>query len=88
VPADRPHASTGETTVRSAIRAEGLTRSFGAVAAVERLTFSVSPGEIFGLVGPDGAGKTTTMRLLAAILPPTAGDAWVAAATSWETRSA
>jgi ABC-2 type transport system ATP-binding protein len=77
VPADRPPASTGETTVRSAIRAEGLTRSFGAVAAVERLTFSVSPGEIFGLVGPDGAGKTTTMRLLAAILPPTAGDAWV-----------
>ncbi len=74
---DKPPASAGETTIDSAIRAEGLTRSFGAVAAVERLTFSVSPGEIFGLVGPDGAGKTTTMRLLAAILPPTAGDAWV-----------
>ena len=37
-------------------------------------------GEIFGLVGPDGAGKTTTMRLLTAIMEPTAGDAWVAAA--------
>ncbi len=62
----------------AAIRAEGLTRSFGAVTAVNDLTFRVSPGEIFGLVGPDGAGKTTTMRLLAAILPPTAGTASVA----------
>jgi ABC-2 type transport system ATP-binding protein len=80
VPVDKPlTAAAGETTTGSAIRAEGLTRSFGAVAAVDRLSFSVSPGEIFGLVGPDGAGKTTTMRLLAAILPPTAGDAWVSA---------
>jgi ABC-2 type transport system ATP-binding protein len=74
---DEQRAAAGETTPGSAIRAEGLTRSFGAVAAVDRLTFAVAPGEIFGLVGPDGAGKTTTMRLLAAILPPTAGDAWV-----------
>ena len=73
---DNPSAGL-EPTAGSAIRAEGLTRSFGAVTAVDRLSFSVSPGEIFGLVGPDGAGKTTTMRLLAAILPPTAGDAWV-----------
>ena len=63
---------------QAAIRAEGLSRSFGDVTAVDRLTFSVPPGEIFGLVGPDGAGKTTTMRLLAAILAPTAGEAWVA----------
>jgi ABC-2 type transport system ATP-binding protein len=77
VQVDEQRAAAGETTPGSAIRAEGLTRSFGAVAAVDRLTFAVAPGEIFGLVGPDGAGKTTTMRLLAAILPPTAGDAWV-----------
>lgn len=74
---DEHLAGAGETTLDSAIRAEGLTRWFGAVTAVERLTFSVAPGEIFGLVGPDGAGKTTTMRLLAAVLPPTSGDAWV-----------
>jgi ABC-2 type transport system ATP-binding protein len=45
---------------------------------VDGLTLSVDEGEIFGLVGPDGAGKTTTMRLLTAILDPTAGEAWVA----------
>ena len=61
-----------------AIRAEALTKSFGDVIAVDHLTLSVSPGEIFGLVGPDGAGKTTTMRLLTAIMDPTSGEAWVA----------
>jgi ABC-2 type transport system ATP-binding protein len=60
-----------------AIRSQALTRSFGANTAVDRLTFSVAPSEIFGLVGPDGAGKTTTMRLLTGILDPTSGDAWV-----------
>jgi ABC-2 type transport system ATP-binding protein len=60
-----------------AIRTQALTRSFAANTAVDRLTFTVAPGEIFGLVGPDGAGKTTTMRLLTGILDPTSGDAWV-----------
>ena len=59
------------------LRASGLTRRFGDLAAVDGVTFSVAEGEIFGLVGPDGAGKTTTMRLLAGILSPTAGEAWV-----------
>ena len=61
-----------------AIRTEALTKSFGALTAVDHLTLTVAPGEIFGLVGPDGAGKTTTMRLLSAILEPTSGEAWVA----------
>jgi len=61
-----------------AIRTESLTRTFGELRAVDGLTLSVEEGEIFGLVGPDGAGKTTTMRMLAAIMDPTAGDAWVA----------
>lgn len=60
-----------------AIRVETLTKSFNGLAAVDGLSFKVSEGEIFGLVGPDGAGKTTTMRLLTAILEPTSGDAWV-----------
>jgi ABC-2 type transport system ATP-binding protein len=60
-----------------AIRTEGLTRTFGPTAAVDGLTLSVEEGEIFGIVGPDGAGKTTTMRLLTGILDPTGGDAWV-----------
>ncbi len=61
-----------------AIRTEGLTKSFGTTTAVDRLTITVAEGEIFGLVGPDGAGKTTTMRLLTAIMDPTSGNAWVA----------
>lgn len=52
-----------------------LTRTFGAVPAVAGLTFDVARGELFGLVGPDGAGKTTTLRMLAGIMRPTAGDA-------------
>ena len=60
-----------------AIRTEGLGRSFGPTVAVDRLTLSVEEGEIFGLVGPDGAGKTTVMRLLAGILDPSEGEGWV-----------
>ena len=62
----------------SAIHATGLRRTFGATVAVDTLDLDVADGEIFGLVGPDGAGKTTTMRMLAGILPPTAGSATVA----------
>jgi ABC-2 type transport system ATP-binding protein len=61
-----------------AIRTEALTKSFGRTLALDSLTLAVSEGEIFGLVGPDGAGKTTTIRLLASILEPTSGIAWVA----------
>lgn len=57
-----------------AIQIENLTRKFGAVIAVNRLNLSVRKGEIFGLVGPDGAGKTTIMRLCSGLLPPTEGE--------------
>lgn len=60
-----------------AIRAENLSKRFGQVTALDGLNLAVAPGEVFGLVGPDGAGKSTTMRLLAGIMLPTAGDAWV-----------
>lgn len=52
-----------------------LTRRFGSTMAVDQLSFAVRRGELFGLVGPDGAGKTTTLRMLAGVLPPSAGDA-------------
>ena len=55
-----------------------LTKSFPGVRAVDALSFDVHAGEIFGLVGPDGAGKTTTLRMLAGIMPPDAGQATVA----------
>ncbi len=62
----------------AAIKTSNLTKSFNSVVAVDRLNLDIRKGELYGLVGPDGAGKTTTMRLLAAIMDPTAGDAWVA----------
>jgi ABC-2 type transport system ATP-binding protein len=64
--------------LQSAIMVEGLTKSFPGVRAVDALSFDVRAGEIFGLVGPDGAGKTTTLRMLAGIMPPDAGKATVA----------
>ncbi len=59
------------------IKTVNLTRKFGALTAVDNLNIEIEEGEIFGLVGPDGAGKTTTMRLLTGILDPTAGSATV-----------
>jgi ABC-2 type transport system ATP-binding protein len=64
--------------LQSAIIAEGLTKRFAGVRAVDHLSFEVQAGEIFGLVGPDGAGKTTTLRMLAGIMPPDEGIARVA----------
>jgi ABC-2 type transport system ATP-binding protein len=55
--------------------ASDLTRHFGAVTAVEELSFDARAGELFGIVGPDGAGKTTTLRMLAGVLRPDRGDA-------------
>jgi ABC-2 type transport system ATP-binding protein len=60
-----------------AVVTRGLTKTFGAKRAVDGLDLTVGVGEIFGLVGPDGAGKTTTLRMLASIMDPTAGDAWI-----------
>jgi ABC-2 type transport system ATP-binding protein len=59
------------------IKTQALTRRFGSNVAVNELNLEIEEGEIFGLVGPDGAGKTTTMRLLTGILKPTSGEAWV-----------
>jgi len=60
-----------------AIRTDRLTKRFNGATAVDGLSLQVAPGEIFGLIGPDGAGKTTTLRMLTAILDPSDGEAWV-----------
>jgi ABC-2 type transport system ATP-binding protein len=59
------------------IKAASLTKKFGDNIDVNNLSLEIEEGEIFGLVGPDGAGKTTTMRLLTGILEPTSGEGWV-----------
>ncbi len=60
------------------IQTSHLTKSFGKLTAVKDLTLQVQTGEIFGLVGPDASGKTTTIRMLCGILPPDGGEATVA----------
>ena len=67
------------------LRAHNLTRRFGAVTAVAGLNLEVARGEIFGLVGPDGAGKTTTLRMLCGLVDPSEGEAWVAGAAAGAT---
>ncbi len=64
--------------MQAIIETRGLTRRFGDLTAVDGLDLAVMPGEMFGLVGPDGAGKTTTLRMLCGLLDPSAGDARVA----------
>jgi ABC-2 type transport system ATP-binding protein len=61
----------------SAIEVRDLTRRFGAFTAVDRLSFEVRPGEIFGFLGANGAGKSTTIRMLCGLLRPTSGTALV-----------
>lgn len=61
-----------------AVRVQELTRKFGDFTAVDGVTFQVEEGQIFGFLGPNGAGKTTTIRMLIGLLPPTAGEGWVA----------
>jgi ABC-2 type transport system ATP-binding protein len=57
----------------AAVEAEGLTRRYGSVLAVDQLTFTVDEGRILGVLGPNGAGKTTAIRMLTTILEPSSG---------------
>ena len=65
-------------TSEKIIEIRGLTKRFGALTAVDHLDLEVAKGEIFGLVGPDGAGKTTTLRMLCGLMDPSEGTALVA----------
>ncbi|HET9766499.1 MAG TPA: ABC transporter ATP-binding protein [Thermoanaerobaculia bacterium] len=77
-PRDSSPGSSAATASREPmVRVEGLSRRFGERVAVAELSFTVGRGELFGLVGPDGAGKTTTLRMLAGVLRPSDGDAWI-----------
>ena len=61
-----------------AIKCEGLSKSFGSLRAVDNLDVSVEHGTTFGFLGPNGSGKTTTLRLLTGLSNPTSGQMWVA----------
>jgi ABC-2 type transport system ATP-binding protein len=66
---------TSQAETDAPVRASSLSRSFGAVRAADGVTFEVRRGEMFGLIGPDGAGKTTTLRMVLGLLKPNAGEA-------------
>jgi ABC-2 type transport system ATP-binding protein len=75
-------AAPGDPPVRTpgaeiAIHVDGLNKKYGTLEAVQRLTFDIPRGEIFGLIGPDGAGKTTTFQILAGVMQATAGTATI-----------
>ncbi|NMA92249.1 MAG: ABC transporter ATP-binding protein [Firmicutes bacterium] len=59
------------------IKTEGLTKKFGSVLAVNNLNLEIKGGEIYGFLGPNGSGKTTTIRMLAGLLEPSAGRAFI-----------
>nr|WP_300143582.1 ABC transporter ATP-binding protein [Propionicimonas sp.] len=69
--------TSSPTGAPPAIRASGLRRTFGDTVAVESLDLDIGTGSVFGLLGPDGAGKSTLIRMLATVLTPDAGDATV-----------
>src|SRR5215467_7562927 len=70
--------ATTDAKADAIIETHDLTKRFGQLTAVDHLNLSVAKGEIFGLVGPDGAGKTTTLRMLCGLMDPTEGSARVA----------
>ncbi len=70
-----PPRASGQAEI--AIEAHGLTRRFGAFTAVDQVTLSIERGEIFGFLGSNGCGKSTTMKMLTGLLPPTEGTATI-----------
>src|SRR2546423_1747949 len=68
-------AVTADASGNVAIRVRALRKTYGAVQAVKGIDLDVNVGEIFGLIGPDGAGKTSTFQILGGVMPQTAGTA-------------
>src|SRR4051794_22967153 len=65
------------------LRTERLTKEYGHFRALDELTLSIAAGEVFGLLGPNGSGKTTALRILFGFLRPSAGDTWINGAHCW-----
>ena len=75
-----PAAGTAPPTANAAVRLESLTKRFGSFTAVDGVSFTIAPGEVFGILGPNGSGKTTTIRMLCGLMAPSGGRAEVAGA--------
>ena len=72
-PAPSGRVPAGPMTATAAIRTVGLTKRYGSVTAVDGIELDVPPGDIYGFLGPNGSGKTTTVRMLLGLVLPTAG---------------
>jgi ABC-2 type transport system ATP-binding protein len=77
----------GEKSDTPAIRVRGLRKSYGSIEAVRSLDLEVNSGEIFGLIGPDGAGKTSVFQILGGVMPATAGEAIMLGRSARDARS-
>jgi len=66
-----------------AIEARGLRKVYGDLVAVDEVSFSVAPGEIFGILGPNGAGKTTTLEMIEGLRRPDAGEVRLLGESPW-----
>ena len=80
--------AVGQMTDPAVVGTESLTKRYGRLLALDRLTLEVRAGEVLGFLGPNGAGKTTTLRLLMGFLRPTAGAARVHGLDAWRDRVA
>ncbi len=80
-------AVPAQSSPREAIRVSGLWKRYGALEAVRGITFEVREGEIFGLIGPDGAGKTSTFQILAGVMRATGGTAHIFGRPAREARA-
>src|SRR2546427_6782360 len=70
----------GDDGMAPVVETKDLTKKYGSLVALDRLTLTVERGEILGFVGPNGAGKTTTIKILVGLARPTSGSAWIAGA--------
>ena len=77
VAASAPTASAATASAPAAVRTVQLRKEYGAIVAIESLDLEIRRGEVFGLLGPNGSGKTTTIRMLCGLVKPTSGDATV-----------
>ena len=80
-------SGVGEKSEAPAIRVRGLRKSYGSIEAVRSIDLDVYSGEIFGLIGPDGAGKTSAFQILGGVMPATAGEAIMLGRSARDARS-
>jgi ABC-2 type transport system ATP-binding protein len=79
--------NVGEKSGAPAIRVRGLRKSYGSIEAVRSIDLDINAGEIFGLIGPDGAGKTSVFQILGGVMPATAGEAIMLGRSARDARS-